>query len=553
MSTGPLPSFLNTPGKRVHAGIILMGALYVFVHGAFGLRLFEPKDPLSAMLLGVTLLVALGNLFMAAPVWVYAGLALLRGPKALVSLPPRVEDDELPDIVVQIPGRNEPFRQVRRSIDSVLKADYPAHKLSVQFIDNSDDERWRRVADHYAHQPRVRVDHRDGTKGYKGGNLNIGLERLGSFDDTSRVLIGLLDVGDTFAPLALRPMATEFVHDERMAFVQGMFRTGNPEETIINWSESNVGDAARRFTEGYMAHYGVPTMNGHCALLRLRALDEVGRWNESRVAEDWSTGIGMLASGWRGKWVDYEPSNPDMISTELVPSDIGAQQKQKRRWATGGTELAKHYLLGWMRAKAMPWNHRMGLLLRLGANLSVLPAFVLQLLIPLWIALAVTGEASKGAVAFGIVSALVQSPFLAANTAAAVNYAREGRWGRSVTLLIAYPIQALWRLPLFAHAAVGIAEGLSQGLKEFVITPKTRSNDSVLSSIRSQGLVLGVSLLALTPLLALVAYRPDDIEPLIAAGAVLPTLTILALFTVPVTQWLRSRLRSRHRPPHRPA
>lgn len=552
MGRGPLHSILGTPGKRVHLAILVVGALYVLVHFAFGLRLIEPKDPLSAMLLGVTLVVALGNLFMAAPVWVYAGLALVRGPKALVPLPPRVDDEELPEIIVQIPGRNEPFRQVRRSIDSVLRADYPRDKLTVQFIDNSDDQRWRRVADHYAHQPRVRVEHRDGTKGFKGGNLNIGLERLGHFEDTSRVLIGLLDVGDTFAPLALRPMATEFVHDDRLAFVQGMFRTGNPDETIINWSEGNVGDAARRFTEGYMAHFGVPTMNGHCALLRLRALDEGGRWNESRVAEDWSTGIGMLANGWRGKWVDYEPSNPDMVSTELVPSDISAQQKQKRRWATGGTELAKHYLVGWMRSKAMPWNQRMGLLLRLAANLSVLPAFVLQLLIPLWVALAVTGEASKGAVAFGIVSALVQSPFLAANTAAAVNYAREGSWRRTLTLLVAYPIQALWRLPLFAHAAVGIAEGLSQGLKEFVITPKTRSNDSVFDALRSQGLVLGVSLLALTPLLALVAYRPQELEPLIAAGAVLPALTILALFTVPATQWLRSRLR-RRRPPHRPA
>ena len=89
-------------------------------------------------------------------------------------------------------------------------------------------------------------------------------------------------------------MATEFVIDESLGFVQGMFRIGNPRETVISWSDSYVGDAARRFTEGFIAHYGIPTMNGHCALLRLQSLEDVGGWNESRVAEDWNTGIAMM-------------------------------------------------------------------------------------------------------------------------------------------------------------------------------------------------------------------------------------------------------------------
>ncbi|MEM1022192.1 MAG: glycosyltransferase family 2 protein [Myxococcota bacterium] len=537
---------LGTSGRRVHALILVVSVVYVVVHASFGLRVFQPDDPLSATLLVVTILVAFGNLFLAAPVWVYAGVALLRGPRPLVPLPARVDEAQLPEIVVQIPGRNEPFPEVQRSIESVLKADYPPEKLRVQFIDNSDDARWKEVVDYYRDEPRVFVEHRDGTKGFKGGNLNIGLARLGDFENSSQVLIGLLDVGDTFAPLALRPMATEFVHDPRLAFVQGMFRTGNPDETIINWSEGLVGDAARRFTEGYMAHFGIPTMNGHCALLRLQALNEIGRWNESRVAEDWSTGIGMLVDGWRGKWVDYAPSDPDMVSTELVPSDIRAQQKQKRRWSTGGTELAKYHLVRWM-GSSLPWHHRMALFLRMGAIFSVLPAFVLQMLIPLWVALAVSGEASRAAATFGILSALVQSPFMAANAAAAINYVREGRPRTAMALMVAYPIQALWRLPLFAHAALGIAEGLSRGLKEFVITPKTRANDTLIGSIRSQSLVIGVSTLAVLPLLVYALLQPQRVDPLLAAGAALPTLTVLALFTVPATQWLRHQLRSRRR------
>lgn len=527
-------------GKRLHAFMVVLGAIYVAAHVVLGVRLIDGDAPFTGLLIAVTVVVALGNLLVAVPIWVLTTASLIRGPKALVALPSPVADDALPEIIVQVPGRNEPLEHVVRSIDSVLRAHYPAHKLAVQFIDNSDDERWLEVAAHYAAQPRVRVEHRDGTTGFKGGNLNIGLNRLGHFEDPSKVLIGLLDVGDTFAPEVVRPMATEFVHDAEMGFVQDMFRVGNPNETIISWSDGYVGDAARRFTEGYMAHYGMPTMNGHCALLRLQALEDAGRWNESRVAEDWNTGITMLSRGWVGKWVDYEPTNASMVSTELVPTDIHAQQKQKRRWATGGTELAKLYLIQWMRS-GLPWNQRLSLFIRLGANFSVLPGFIVQLLFPLWLAMAVWGEGSTALLSFGLISALLQNPFIIATGAAAINYARERDYKTAVMLVIAYPIQTLWRLPLFAHAGVGIAEGLSRGLNEFVITPKRPELFTLRNLVNSQRLVLGVSLTSLIPLLAVAYVRSGHTGPILLAALALPLLTIAALFLVPLTEWMRQR------------
>lgn len=524
----------------------VLGVIYVAAHVGLGLRLADGGAPLAGLLIAVTVLVALGNVLVAVPVWVLSAISVLRGPKPLVALPPPVPDEQLPQIVIQVPGRNEPKEHVLRSIDSVLLADYPPHKLSVQFIDNSDDARWRDIQAAYAQQPRVRVEHRDGTQGFKGGNLNIGLERLGDFEDPGHVLIGLLDVGDTFAPQVIRPMATEFVNDPCMGFVQDMFRVGNPGESIISWSDAYVGDAARRYTEGYMAHYGMPTMNGHCALLRLQALEQAGRWNESRVAEDWNTGITMLSQGWRGKWVDYEPTNPSMISTELVPGDIHAQQKQKRRWATGGTELAKLHLGQWMRS-SLPWNQRMSLFMRLGANISVLPGFIIQMLVPLWLAMALWGESSNELVCFGLISALLQNPFIVATAASAINYVREGDPKRAGLLFVAYPIQVLWRLPLFPHVGVGIAEGLSHGLKEFVITPKHPERFTLRRVLASQRLVLAVSAASLLPLLAVLLIRPQHIAPLLVAALTLPVLTVGALFLVPLSRWMTQRKPSRAR------
>lgn len=541
----PRPAFLATPGQRIHAAIIVVAALYLFGHLVLGAwlcgMLVQGQAAVSALMIAVTLITALGNLFVAAPLWVYAGVALLRGPRPIVDLPTPVADHALPRIFVQIPGRNEPTALVVRSIDSVLGADYPADRIAVQFIDNSDDERWKQIGDHYADDARVEVVHREGTVGFKAGNLNRGLRVLEESVRGQDVLIGLLDVGDTFAPKVLRPMATEFVHDAKLGFVQGMFRIGNPHESIINWSDSHVGDAARRFTEGYIAHYGIPTMNGHCALLRLRALEEIGGWNEARIAEDWSTGITMMTRGWGGKWVDYHPTDPDMVSTELSPAEIIGQQKQKRRWAAGGTELARLHLVEWLRS-SLPWNMRLSLFLRLAANASVLPGLVAQLLLPVWALFLLTRDVGAGVLTFGIVSVVFQSPFFAMNTALAINYARERNVPKAVNVFLAYPVSALWRLPLFVHAGIGVAEGLHRGLKDFVITPKVSSGGSITRIVRSQSLVLLVSFITALPLVIALGALGVEPDPMLMAALSLPLLTVTALFLVPITQFVRTTI-----------
>jgi len=525
--------------------MIVFALVYLVGHLALGAwlcgLLVQAHSPVIALMVAVTVIVALGNVFVAAPLWVYAGVALVRGPRPIVEAPEPVEEERLPRIIVQVPGRNEPTDLVVRSIDSVLNADYPSERIAVQFVDNSDDDRWQEVQGIYADDPRVQAVHREGTVGFKAGNLNRGLRIIEEDLRGQDVLVGLLDVGDTFAPKVLRPMATEFVRDPKLGFVQGMFRIGNPRDSIINWSDSHVGDAARRFTEGYIAHYGIPTMNGHCALLRLPAIEEIGGWNEARVAEDWSTGITMMIKGWRGKWVDYAPDDPAMVSTELSPPHVAGQQKQKRRWATGGTELARLHLVEWLRSD-LPWNMRLSLFLRFAANASVLPGLVAQLLFPLWILFVLTGDVSRSVLGFGIVSVVLQSPFLVINSASAINYVRGGDPSKALRVFVAYPVQALWRLPLFAHAGIGVAEGLHRGLKDFVITPKGAHGTSIGGIVRAQSLVLVVSFVTAFPLLIALTAFGGELDPTLMATVALPVLTLAALFLVPITEYVRQTI-----------
>lgn len=114
--------------------------------------------------------------------------------------------------------------------------------------------------------------------------------------------------------------------------------------------------------------------------------------------------------------------------------------------------------------------------------------------------------------------------------------------------MLAYPVQAFWRLPVFAHAGIGILEGLTRGLKAFVITPKRREQDSFIHILSSQRLVLGVSALTFLPAASVLMMRPEHATGLVIAATATPLLTIAALFLVPSTQWLRAKLRTRSAP-----
>ena len=98
--------------------MVVVALLYLLGHLVLGswlcTLLLQAQTPVTAVMVAVTLIVAVGNLFVAAPLWVYAGVALIRGPKAIVEAPTPVSEDELPRIFIQIPGRNEPTDLVVR-------------------------------------------------------------------------------------------------------------------------------------------------------------------------------------------------------------------------------------------------------------------------------------------------------------------------------------------------------------------------------------------------------------------------------------------------------
>ncbi len=338
----------GTSGKRIYAAILVVFAAFLAVQLNLAFWLIESTGHRSTLLvcaLAITALTGIAGALQVSQLLVFAVVVLARKGRPLSQAPRVASDLELPPVFVQIPGRNEPLELVRESIESVRALNYPREKILIQHVDNSDDHRYQLVAELYADEPRLSVIHRDGVRGFKAGNLNIGFERGPEWIKASPdALVVVLNVGDTLAPESLRLMASEFVADERVGFVQSLMVVANPGESIITKVESYVTNAMVRFLIGCQHIYGMTMTNGSAVAVRAWALIEAGGWDELTLGEDWSTGMKIVLRGWRPRWVDYAPNDPRIVCGEASPHTLEGQQKQKHRWATSSSQLARLYL-----------------------------------------------------------------------------------------------------------------------------------------------------------------------------------------------------------------
>ncbi|MFZ0728787.1 MAG: glycosyltransferase, partial [Methylovirgula sp.] len=106
-------------------------------------------------------------------------LELLGGARWRAPLPPaKIAEDDLPDVLVQIPIFNE-AEMVADALHSAVALDWPRHKLHIQLLDDSTDES-SVIASNVARELRGEgfdVVHlrRENRNGFKAGALAAGL------------------------------------------------------------------------------------------------------------------------------------------------------------------------------------------------------------------------------------------------------------------------------------------------------------------------------------------------------------------------------------------
>ena len=239
-------------------------------------------------------------------------------------------DGPPPMVSLHVPAHNEPPDMVIQTLTSLLRLDYPRYEI-IAIDDNTDDERLWRPVEAWCAQHGVRFVHLADWPGYKSGALNYALRELTHPDAE---LIGVVDSDYQLDPGFLGRCAPLFA-DPQVGFVQA------PQD-YRGWRHAPY---YRRLYYSYRYFFAVsqPSRNerngaifaGTMGLIRRRALDTLGGWDEWCITEDAELSLRLLRAGWSGLHVDQSWGHG------VMPLTFEALKSQRYRWCFGGIQILR--------------------------------------------------------------------------------------------------------------------------------------------------------------------------------------------------------------------
>jgi cellulose synthase/poly-beta-1,6-N-acetylglucosamine synthase-like glycosyltransferase len=285
-------------------------------------------------------------------------LELLGGSRWRTPLPPlKIAEDDLPDVLLQIPIFNEP-EMVADALASAANLDWPKDRLHIQLLDDSSDET-SSIASAVAERLRgegfdVLHLRREDRSGYKAGALAAGLAR------SDAPIIAMLDVD--FRPPRdwLRVAVPYLLADPHAGFLQSRCEFINYRTNWLTRVQGLMFDAhfimeqATRYRAGWLFQF-----NGTGGLWRRAAIDAAGGWSGDSLCEDLDLTVRAGLADWYGIFL-MEPAIPG-----LVPEQVRHWRVQQRRWSNGFVQVARKLFL-------KVWTSHWPILRKLSASALVL-------------------------------------------------------------------------------------------------------------------------------------------------------------------------------------
>jgi cellulose synthase/poly-beta-1,6-N-acetylglucosamine synthase-like glycosyltransferase len=243
-----------------------------------------------------------------------------------------VAEADLPFVSLHVPAHNEPPEMVIETLQSLLHLDYPAYEV-VAIDDNTEDEALWRPVEAWCRGHGMTFAHLSDWPGYKSGALNYALREL---IDPRAELIGVIDADYQLDPGFLRACAPLFA-DPQVGFIQA------PQD-YRDWEQAPF---YRRLYYSYQYFFAVsqPSRNerdgaifaGTMGLIRRRAIEQAGGWDEWCITEDAELSLRLLRDGWSGRHVDRS------FGHGVMPLTFEALKGQRFRWCFGGIQILRRH------------------------------------------------------------------------------------------------------------------------------------------------------------------------------------------------------------------
>ena len=412
-----------------------------------------------------------------------------------------------PFVSIHLACSNEPPAMVIATLESLAALDWPACEVIVVDNNTAQAETWQPVRDWVERHAgehaavRFRFHHLPHWPGFKAGALNFALQHT----DPRAEWVAVVDADYLVRPDWLRSVAG-WLEDPAVGIVQAPQAhrdwASRRFARMMNWEYEGffrIGMHHRHERDAIVQH-------GTMTLIRAAALRDTGGWDETCICEDTELGLRLLGRGYRAVYVDR------VAGAGLVPADLDAYRRQRRRWAQGGMQILRrhagallgrsalragqryHFIAGWL-----PW---IGDALHLGFS---------------FVAIAWTIGVLAAPGAFGLPGALLVAPL-------AVFFAARALLGPLLyARLVRCPARdvagaALAGMALSHVIARGVIAGLARRTAAFEITrkgqaPSSRTAGGAWAPVREE-----VALLAgLVACIAALALRREPSEATTAA------------------------------------
>ncbi len=249
--------------------------------------------------------------------------------------------DDPPEVLVLICCCDEEPETVRRSLETVARLHYP--RMQIYLLENSRNLGLKAQAAQLAGKYGVEVLHIR-NRGHKAGAMNDALAQL----RPRAPYLAIIDADQRVHPEFLRDLVPYLEQDHNLAFVQTPQLYDNADETWLCRAAAQQETLLYDTIMEAKSALGRALCCGTNFVMRRRALEDVGGWDEASVSEDLATSFLLHRRGWTSLYLRRA------YAWGLGPLNLFSYWKQQARWAVGNTTVVKQVIKALLRRKPEP-------------------------------------------------------------------------------------------------------------------------------------------------------------------------------------------------------
>jgi cellulose synthase/poly-beta-1,6-N-acetylglucosamine synthase-like glycosyltransferase len=242
---------------------------------------------------------------------------------------------DYPSISLLVPAHDEEL-VIAGTLETLLHLDYPRERMEILVIEDSSRDETRRIVEEMMLRDRrlklISVPPGLGGRG-KSNALNLGLRYA------SHEIIGVFDADNCPEPESLKYLVAQLVLRPELAAAVGKVRTLNRRANFLTRCINIEFISFQWILQAGRWHLlRLAALPGTNYVVRREALERVGAWDESALADDAELTLRLRQEGYQIKFVPYA------VTWEPEPESWAVWARQRLRWVRGGNYVVKKFL-----------------------------------------------------------------------------------------------------------------------------------------------------------------------------------------------------------------